>query len=97
MTTSTDITETEPRDRGAVWHFREASRYASLASMTNLDPSRSSLEVIRLINPAVQAHYREMAQVHATIFAGLASVLGTGPHGPTRSQLAALASLPDEG
>lgn len=97
MTTSTDPFETEPRDRGALWHFREASRYASLASYTNQDPNRVQLEAVRLVNPAVQAHFREMAQVHATIFAGLASVLGTGPHGAARSQLASLASLPDEG
>lgn len=79
------------RDRGALWHFREASRYASQASYTRHDPEVVELWHNEVVNPELQAHYREMAQLHATLFVGLTQVLSGGAHSSARAVLAAIA------
>lgn len=89
------MTDDSVRDRGALWHFREASKYASAASFTS---GHSRFEDNRLINAELQAHYREMGQLHATLFVGLTQVLNSGAHNSGRAALASIAEgLHDDG
>lgn len=65
----------------AAWHYSQAERYLSQASMLTDDPSLVGIERVRLPNPKAQEHLVAMAQVHATLALAGATVLAGQPHG----------------
>ena len=65
----------------AAWHYEQAERYGSLASMTNVEPLSNNLDSVVLVNPGVQMHLREMALFHAQMATVGAMILrAENPH-----------------